>query len=209
MGCFVTYVDQVEKELLEKCEDIPFGNSLYQDESFILNTSYTDARAVRNIGLTLSARVRALRELEFSMRKMGVDLREIEHKLKSAHYFEKERLEIEREEKTSGMAYTQKLLKDALYEVEYLRAILAKLPKLTRAEFEGQEKAYFIESLSRQATNLPESVKSLEAMGVQPEQEYKFFNKQTLSERLGVTVDKALPSEASVLATRQLAEKQG
>lgn len=200
----MTYVDQVEKELLEKCEDIPFGNSLYQDESFILNTSYTDARAVRNIGLTLSARVRALRELEFSMRKLDVDMREIEHKLKSAHYFDKERLEIEREEKTSGMAYTQKLLKDALYEVEYLRAILEKLPKLSRAEFEGQEKQYFIESLTRQAVNLPESVKSLEAMGVPVLPEYKFFNGPTLSEQLGVSVDKALPTEDNIRDTKLL-----
>lgn len=195
----MSYVDQVEKELLDKCEDIPFGNSLYQDESFILNTSYTDARAVRSIGLTLSARVQALRELEFSMRKLDVDMREIEHKLKSAHYFDKERLEIEREEKTSGIAYTQKLLKDALYEVEYLRAILAKLPKLSRAEFEGQEKAYFIESLTRQAVNLPESVKSLEAMGVQPEAKYEFFNKPTLSERIGVSACGALPDSCGEL----------
>lgn len=195
----MSYIDQIEKELLEKCEDIPFGNSLYQDESFILNTSYTDARAIRNIGLTLSDRVRALRGLEFSMKKLDVDLREIAHKLKSAEDFEKERLEIDREEKLSGMAYTQKLLKDALYEVEYLRAILAKLPKLTRAEFESQEKQYFIESLTRQAVNLPEAAKSLEAMGVTPENRYEFFKGDLLSEKLGVKLVPQIPSQKLLL----------
>ena len=200
----MTYVDQVEKELLEKCEDIPFGNSLYQDECFILNTSYTDSRAIRNVGLTLSARVRALRELEISMARLAVDLEENEYLSKRAEGFELKRLEITRREKLSGMAYTQKLLKDALYEVEYLRAILDKLPKLSRAEFEAGEKQYFIESLTRQAVGLPEAAKSLEAMGVEPEKQYSFFDKPTLSERLGVSLDKALPSDADIKDRQKL-----
>ncbi len=192
----MNYIDQVEKELLEKCEDIPFGNSLYQDEAFILNTSYTDARAVRSVGLTLSTRLRALRELEFSMERMRVDLAEIE--ASKAEGFEAVRKDIAKREKLSGIAYTQKLLKDALYEVEYLRAVLAKLPKLTRAEFEAHEKEYFIASLSRQCVALPEAAKSLEAMGVMPEKQYEFFNGPTLSERLGVSVEKQLPESETI-----------
>jgi len=94
------YSDIVEKELLDKCEDIPFSNSLYQDESFVLNTSYTDARAIRNVGLALSARVRALKELEFGLETMQVDLEEIDFKLKNTQdQFELRRLDIEKRKK--------------------------------------------------------------------------------------------------------------
>jgi hypothetical protein len=193
MGGIVKYSEQVEKELLEKCAHIPFGNSLFQDESFILNTSYTDARAVRNCGLTLSARVRALKELEFSMEKMAVDMEELEYKLTTEQNpFELKRLDIQKREKLSGLAYTEKLLADTLYEIEYLRSIMAKLPTLSRAEFEAQEKEYFIESLTRQAVGLSEADKSLAAMGLKERPEIN-LTPQTISEKLNATVLDLLP----------------
>jgi hypothetical protein len=186
------YSDIVEKELLDKCEDIPFSNSLYQDESFVLNTSYTDARAIRNVGLALSARVRALKELEFGLETMQVDLEEIDFKLKNTQdQFELRRLDIEKRKKQSGLAYTMKLLKDSLYEIEYFRAILAKLPKLTRQEFEDQEKQYFIESLTRQAVGLSEPDKSLAAMGLKERPKVEITPK-TLSEKLNISVTSVL-----------------
>jgi K+/H+ antiporter YhaU regulatory subunit KhtT len=199
-----TYTDILESELMDKCLDIPFENSLYQDESFILNTSYTDARAVRNIGLRLSSKIQALRELEYSMEKAAIEKEQIESKTYSDP-FEKRLADLEIRRRESGIAHTQKLLKDTLYQCEHLRAILAKLPKLTRQEFEAQEKQYFIESLTRQAVNLPESVKSLEAMGVKPESGYEFFNQPTLSERLGVSLQTMIPSLDNI--TRLLGDK--
>ena len=194
MGVFMSqYTDKLEAELLDKCLDIPFENSLYQDEAFILNTSYTDARAVRNIGLRLSSRIQALRELEYSLEKAAIEKEQIEAKTYS-DAFEKRLADLEVKKRMAGMAYTQKLLKDCLYECEYLRAILAKLPKLTRVEFESQEKQYFIESLTRQAIGMPESVKSLEAMGEQIKREYTLEHNKTLSERLGVSALQALES---------------
>lgn len=197
------YSDIVEKELLDKCEDIPFSNSLYQDESFVLNTSYTDARAIRNVGLALSARVRALKELEFGLETMQVDLEEIDFKLKNTQdQFELRRLDIEKRKKQSGLAYTMKLLKDSLYEIEYFRAILAKLPKLTRQEFEDQEKQYFIESLTRQAVGLSEPDKSLAAMGLKERPKIE-ITPSTLSEKLNISVSSvleniSLPSQENI-----------
>lgn len=188
------YSEQIEKELLEKCAHIPFGNSLFQDESFILNTSYTDARAVRNCGLTLSARIRALKELEFSMEKMAVDIEEIDHKLTvEQNPFELKRLDIQKREKLGGLAYTEKLTADALYEIEYLRGIMAKLPKLSRSEFEAQEKQYFVESLTRQAVGMGEADKGLAAMGLKERPQID-MTPTTISERLGVSVDTLLPN---------------
>jgi hypothetical protein len=199
----MNYSDIVEKELLDKCEDIPFSNSLYQDESFVLNTSYTDARAIRNVGLALSARVRALKELEFGLETMQVDLEEIDFKLKNTQdQFELRRLDIEKRKKQSGLAYTMKLLKDSLYEIEYFRAILAKLPKLTRQEFEDQEKQYFIESLTRQAVGLSEPDKSLAAMGLKERPKIEITS-STLSEKLNISVSSvleniSLPSQENI-----------
>lgn len=189
------YTDHLELELLDKCIDIPFENSLYQDEAFILNTSYTDARAVRNIGLRLSSKVQALRELEYSLEKAAIEKEQIEAK-EYADPFEQRLADLEIKKRLAGMAYTQKLTKDCIYECEYLRAILAKLPKLSRAEFESQEKQYFIESLKRQAIGMPESVKSLEAMGMDLEQQYTIEKQPVLSARLGVEVQQLLPTLA-------------
>lgn len=185
------YTDKLESELWYKCEDIPFENSLYQDEAFILNTSYTDARAVRNIGLRLSSKLQALRELEYGMEKAAIEKAKLESK-KFNDIFDQQLAELEIRKREAGLAYTQKLLKDCLYECEYLRAILAKLPKLSRAEFESQERQYFIESLTRQAVGIPESLKSLEAMGEPIQKEYRFDKQPTLSERLDVTARKVL-----------------
>jgi len=84
-----------------------------------------------------------------------------------------------------------KLLKDSLYEIEYFRAILAKLPKLTRQEFEDQEKQYFIESLTRQAVGLSEPDKSLAAMGLKERPKVEITPK-TLSEKLNISVTSVL-----------------
>lgn len=186
------YSELVEKELLDKCEDIPFGNSLYQDESFVLNTSYTDARAVRNIGLALSARIRALKELEYGLETLQIELEEIQFKIENSQdTFERRKLDIEKRKKQDGTSYTMKLLKDALYEIEYFRQVLAKLPKLSRSEFEEQEKQYFIESLTRQAVGLSEPDKNLAAMGLKERPKVDFID-TTLSEKLKISVSSAL-----------------
>jgi hypothetical protein len=198
------YSELVEKELLDKCEDIPFGNSLYQDESFVLNTSYTDARAVRNIGLALSARVRALKELEYGLETLQVELEELDYKIEnSPDSFERRKLAIEKRKKQDGTAYTLKLLKDTLYEIEYFRKILEKLPKLSRAEFEEQEKQYFMESLTRQAVGLSEPDKNLAAMGLKERPKVDFIS-ATLSEKLNISVSAVLggivlPSHENIL----------
>lgn len=206
------YLDQLERELYEKCAEIPFENSIYQDEAFVLNTSYTPARAVRNVGLKLSAKVRALRELEFSLERMKIDLDEI--KVKLAHRdltaFDMRRLDVDRRQKLSGISYTEKLCRDALVEVEYLRAVLAKLPTLTRAEFEAQERSYFQQSLGRQCMGMPEAAKSLEAMGerlVLPEGVAKSGHEQLplVSEMLGISIDGFL--KESLLSTDNEAKR--
>ena len=187
----MSYTDKLEAEVLAKCEDIPFENSLFQDENFIVNTSYTDARAVRNIGLRLSTKIQALRELEYGLAKTQIDIEELEEKKHEAKdVFELKRTELEMARKAQGQDYTKKLLKDALYECEYLRALLAKLPKFTRAEFEAQEAQYFRISLSRQAIGLPESAKSLEAMGepLQMPQGVRFEPMERITDRLGVSL---------------------
>ena len=186
------YSEIVEKELLEKCEDIPFGNSLYQNENFVLNTSYTDARALRNVGLALSARVRALKELEYGLETIQVELEELDYKIEnSSNHFERRKLEIEKRKKQDNTAYTMKLLKDSLYEIEYFRKVLTKLPKLSRTEFEEQEEQYFIESLTRQAVGLSEPDKNLAAMGLKerPKIDLTPIN---LSQKLNISVSSVL-----------------
>jgi hypothetical protein len=186
------YSEIIEKELLEKCEDIPFGNSLYQNENFILNSSYTTARALKNVGLALSARVRALKELEYGMETLKIELEEIEFNIETtSNKFEARKLEIEKRKKQDGVQYTAKLLKDSLYEIEYFRKILSSLPKLTRAEFEEQEKEYFVETLTRQAIGLSEADKNLTAMGLKERPKIDITSER-LSEKLNISFSSVL-----------------
>ena len=195
----MSYLEQLEKELWDKCDDIPFENSLYQNECFVLNQSHTAGRAVRNIGLRLSAKLTALRELEFSLTKIKIDVEEIDAKLGSKTGFDKKRAELERAQKLAGLRYTKKLAKDALVETEYLRAVLAKLPKLSRAEFESQEKEYFLQSLTAQARGVSDAAKSLFAMGVK--ELPRLADTPLVSERLGFSASDFL---ANFDAAKQL-----
>jgi hypothetical protein len=174
--------------------DIPFENSLFQDEAFIINMSYTDARALRSVTLKLSTKLQALRELEHKMEETKIDLDEIESKMEyTRDKFQLRRFELDKKRKLSSQLLTKKLLKDALYEVEYLRAVMSKLPNLTRREFEEQEFKYFTESLTRQAMNMPESHNSLRAMGHHGEQLPAInFEEPSVTERLGATIKEFL-----------------
>lgn len=143
--------------------DIPFENSKFQTESFVIGGQITPERAYRAIGLRMHAKLRALNEAKFGRMKEQIDLDEIDYKIQSASIdnFEKRRQEVKKQEILSNRKWTDKLINDALQELNVLYEHFKKLPKYTRSQFEQGEKLHFEQRLNRQALGLEGAKESL------------------------------------------------
>lgn len=147
--------------------DIPFENSAFQNEAFVVASQITPERAYRAIGLRITAKLRALNEALFAKKKLDIDLAELKEKAadESLTKFERMRAEVEIEEKRSHEWFTRKLIRDAEVEVDTLYRAFQSLPKFTREQFELGERKHFTERLLRQRqgiTGANESLMNLE-----------------------------------------------
>ena len=174
----MTDLIQIEKSIssiLEEIDkayfDIPFGNSQFQIENFIVNAQYTQERAYRAVGLQMSTKIRALKEAYFNLKKGDIDIEEMEEKLNSdINKYEKKRLELDLLQKQENKQYTLKLINDAYAELNILYGVFNKLPKFTREEFENGERKHFEVELIRQAKGIAGALESLDNMGCSLEQ---------------------------------------
>lgn len=161
----VTYenAQDVIKEIEEAFFDIPFENSHFQTESFVIGSQITPERAYRAIGLRMHAKLRALNEAKFGRMKEQIDLDEIEHKLNSGelNQFDRRREEIKKLEILSHRNWTDKLINDAISELNVLYKHFKSLPKYTREQFEQGEKLHYEQRLNRQALGLEGAKESI------------------------------------------------
>ncbi len=150
--------------------DIPFGNSAFQIENFIINAAHTPERAYRAIGLTMRAKIQALKEAYYNLKKQEVDIEELQEKA-SANWvtkWEKKRAAIDLEQKQEMKSDTMKLINDALAELSVLYSVFKKMPRYTRQQFERGEKEHFRIRLTKQALGLNGPLESLDNMGENP-----------------------------------------
>lgn len=145
-------VNDVIDELNQAFYDIPFENSQFQTENFVIGASITPARAYRAIGLRMSSKLNALREAKYSRLRMDIDIEELQEKVNdpNTNKFDKRRAELDIQEKLEGIPYTDKLINDAVTELNILYKHFKALPKFTRDEFEVEEKLHFEQRLQRQ-----------------------------------------------------------
>jgi len=136
--------------------DIPFENSNFQNEVFVIASQITPERAYRAIGLRMHAKLRALRENYFGEKKRLITLGELQEKLESPDVskWDKMRAEVEIEELNAGVNYTEKLKNDAIKELECLYTHFKALPKFTREQFEAGERNHFEQRLTRNANGI-------------------------------------------------------
>lgn len=152
--------------VLEKLEtafyDIPFENSDYQNKAFVVAAQQTPARAYRAIGLRMFSKIRAVKEYMFSQEKSKIDIEEKEAKIASAdtNEFDKRRLRLDIAQIQDGQKWGEKLLNDALRELDCLYAEFVKYPAYTRDAFEAEEVQHFDAKLTRamQAQGALESI---------------------------------------------------
>lgn len=159
---------RVIEEYEEAFFDIPFGNSKFQIENFIVNAAHTPERAYRAIGLTMRAKIQALKEAYYSLKRQEVDIEEAREKVASNYHtkWEKKRAAIDIEQKEEMKRDTRKLINDALAELSFLYAMLKKMPRFSRQQFEAGERRYFEIRLQKMAVGIQGPLESLDNMGV-------------------------------------------
>lgn len=148
----VADVPNVLKQLEERFFDIPFENSAFQTQAFVIAAQQTPARAYRTIGLRAFNRVQAVKGYMISKQRAQIDIEEKEARINSGELSEYDvrRLRLDIIESREGERYSEKLLNDALAELNLLNAELAKFPAYTREQFEAEEAVHFKMKLDRQ-----------------------------------------------------------
>lgn len=132
--------------------DIPFGNSDFQNRAFVMAGEITPGRAYRHIGLRMFNRIQAIKELEYGRAKEDIDIDEKRALIDSpdASVFDKRRAELDIQQILDRRCYQDKLLADAIAELNCLYTEFRKLPRYTRAQFEAEERDHFQLRLQRQ-----------------------------------------------------------
>jgi len=162
----MTDTSKILQDLEQAFFDIPFDNSDFQNYLTCVAMQITPARAYRAIGLRMSAKLRAIEGLRFSRRKEEVDVAELQATVDNPNssQFAKQRAQIDIEEKASAINYVNKLLNDAIHELNFLYSEFKKYPAYTRAEFEMEELVHFQTSLSYQVQNALEAPAAIGAL---------------------------------------------
>lgn len=163
-----TTITEKLREVEDAFFDIPFENSQFQNEAFVVAAQITPARAYRAIGLRLTAKLRALNEAVFAKKKLDIDIAELDEKIANPDTpkFDRMRAEVDREQKLSTEWMTRKLIRDAEVECSTLYAIFNQMPRFTREQFEAEEGIHFRERLLRQANDISGAAESLTNMDV-------------------------------------------
>jgi len=148
----IEQVDSILDEVNEAFFNIPFENSAFQTEKFVIAASITPERAYRSIGLRMSSKIRALQEAKYSRLNNEIDLDEINEKIASGDLdkYDLRRENVKRQKASADVNYCDKLINDAITELNVLYRHFKALPKFTRKQFEAGEKRHFTERLSRQ-----------------------------------------------------------
>ena len=97
---------------------------------------------------------------------MDIDELRAKCSLEETNKFDKRRHEIDIMQKLDNRAFTDKLINDALTELNVLYGHFKRLPHFTRVQFESAEANYFDQSLTRQAKGIAGALESLDNMKV-------------------------------------------
>lgn len=167
MNVTIQNAQDVMNEIQKRMWDIPFENSQFQTENFILNASLTPERAYRAAALRLQSKLNSLKEAYFNQRRDAVKLKQLKKRLDAeSNELEKELIEIDIEELLSNQPYRDKLINDAIIEANQLYNFIQACPEYTREDFENAERTHYEKRLVQEAQGITGALKSLSDMGV-------------------------------------------
>lgn len=137
-------IEDLQAQLLALVEHVPFGNSDTQNRVAIVNDEGTPYRALRHSALRVMNRLEALRECQYTLRRREIEIKLLQRDLASEQdELRRELIALDIEQKRSGDAYTKKLIKDAIREIESLWPIIQARGGVTREEFELEEVEWY------------------------------------------------------------------
>lgn len=158
-----TQTELMLKEIEDAFFDIPFENSAFQTENFVIGAQITPERAYRAIGLALHSKIEAVRDCLVSMELVQFELEKLNDIIndeKSTKY-DIRRAEIDIKKITTKQPFQKKLLNDAIVELNVLYKHFKSMPRYTREEFEAGERRHYFERLTRQVNNITGASESL------------------------------------------------
>lgn len=199
-------VPNILDEIKNAFFDIPFENSTFQTEAFIISAEMTPERSYRAIGLKMLTSIRTVENYLLSEKELQIDLDEIEYRLQNNNLsdFERRREEVKKEKILLSRSWNEKLLNDLLVELNVLYKHFKKMPKYTREQFESAERLHFEQKLGRQVLgidgarmsliNMNEDLKSLNKFEDEVEKLGNDINSEVLS-RLTLSMENILKGE--------------
>lgn len=136
--------------------DIPFGNSKFQIESFVIAASITPARAYRAIGMQMQVMLTNFEGLQYDKKMQDIKIEELQAQVndENINIFERKRKQLELENLIKENKWSKKLLNDALVELNLYYEYFKSMPRYTRDQFEAEEETYYEQSLRRQCLGL-------------------------------------------------------
>ncbi len=154
---------KVLAEIQNAYYDIPFDNTAFQTENFVIAAQITPQRAYRSIGLQMLNKINALMQNQANEELQKIREDEINWKLQNEDMteFDRRRLQLELKTMSSNIVWAKKLKNDSIQELNLLYGHFKSLPKYTRAQFEFAEKEYFEQSLHRQVQQITGATESL------------------------------------------------
>lgn len=143
------------KELLRDLDaafsDIPFGNSAFQTEMFVIAAQITPERAYRQIGMQLSESLQLLVTSTAELKQAETRANKIQEKLEQElSYDDRAELEIALFVEERGIVQLKKKITDQTAEATLLYRHFCKYPRYTRAQFEAGERLHYEQRLTRQ-----------------------------------------------------------
>ena len=150
-------------EIQDAYYDIPFDNTAFQTENFVIAAQITPQRAYRSIGLQMLSKINALMQNQASDELQDIRVDEINWKLQNEEMteFDRRRLQVELKTISSNRVWSKKLKNDSIQDLNLLYKHFKSLPKYTRSQFESAEKEYFEQSLHRQVQQITGATESL------------------------------------------------
>jgi hypothetical protein len=136
--------------------DIPYSNSVFQMEMFVLASQITPERAYRQIGMQLQLALEKIVSTTMQVQEQETELAETEDELKNKQLTPQGKIKLELAifQKERALVALRKTLKDASIEADLYYEYFKKFPRYTREEFERGESLYYEQRLLRQLYNI-------------------------------------------------------
>lgn len=159
----LTNVQDILQEIENAFYDVPFGNTDFQCENFIIAASITPARAYRAIGLQLQSILTNLNNLKYAEQLKQIEILELQEKIddENTPKFERMKTQVKLEQLQIPNKWNEKLVEDQIHQANLYYKHFKAFPNYTREQFEKEEPLYFEQSQRRQLLGITGAKESI------------------------------------------------